>query len=131
MRKLPMESVTHTVVVFKAGALNADGKSGEELSLCRYHARVHQWLRGFVSCPAVPGALATGGVSGHKVVAGRAVGQRAAVVGAPVPGPVRGERRPHCTTQLTSKGLGSWWCPLIGMGTGNVVHFGCVVVPCC
>ena len=43
MRKLPMESVTHAVMVFKAGALNAGGNSGEELSLCRYRTRVHQW----------------------------------------------------------------------------------------
>lgn len=38
-----MERVTHTVMVFKAGALNADGKGGEELSLCRYRTRMHQW----------------------------------------------------------------------------------------
>lgn len=37
-----MESVTHAVMVFKAEALKADGKSGEELSLCRYRTR-RQW----------------------------------------------------------------------------------------
>lgn len=29
MRKLAMESVTHAIVVFKAGTLNADGRSEE------------------------------------------------------------------------------------------------------
>lgn len=32
-----MEGVNHSVMVFKAGELYADGESGEELSLCRCH----------------------------------------------------------------------------------------------
>lgn len=43
MRKLPVEGVTHTVMVFKAGALNAGGKSREVLHPCRYHTQVHLW----------------------------------------------------------------------------------------
>lgn len=79
MRKVPMKRVTHTVTVFKAGARNADGKRGEELSLCRCRTSVRPWwhekrLCGFVLCLEDPGTLVTRGVSGCKVVASWARG---------------------------------------------------------
>lgn len=48
MRKLPVESVTHTVMFFKAGALNAGGKSREALCPCRYCTWEHMKRRGCV-----------------------------------------------------------------------------------